>query len=324
MNTATRALGIIVASSLLAACGGGGSGTTPSPKPAPSSQSVANKANASASITIKFPAHVGHAVPGQVKGASAARRAPKYVNPNPAFVFVFYLNGNAITNPATGTPNFSTGAFAPDGSATITVPLASGVYTPDSLGVAEMTSDELTLISYGQNESYTDSTGSFQDGSFALASGGTASVQMTTAMNVGGVVMTTDPVSGSDAVVLSQNSGSPTCFNPPNGSRVYLFAADATGTFVLGAAGYGGGDGNNPYPGVPLATLLTQSTVAFPSTSKLAATAAPESYVVVYDGGLTDILARFVITNPQSNVNGNAFGVPSQIFGYVEIGSGCT
>lgn len=318
MNTAGRALGIVVATALLAACGGGGGSTTPVPNPAPSALSVAKKADAKGTITFRYPAHVGHAKPGHAKGAAASSRAPQYINPNTGYVFVFSYYGTPITDPSTGYGYFTTGAFNADGSATVTVPLWSGYYSPDSLSVAEYTDSSLgTLVAYGQNESYTDpTTGAYADGSLNVSAGGVANLQITMAMNVGSIVITSDPVNAIDATILSPSSY--TCFLASNNSNVYLFAADASGTFVIGTSGYGGGDVNNPYPGVPLVSLPSQFPLNVGSGSKLTATA-PAGYRVIINGD--DVEAAFSVTNPLALVS-SPFGVPNQVLGYADIGCG--
>jgi hypothetical protein len=275
MSTLRRAAALLAISGL-AACGGGGSSTT---SPIVKASQAPLALNAKANITLKLPTHF--AIAKNAKKPASVRRGPAYINPSGS-QFVVSLDNQIISDPSTGFAYFSLGSAGPDGSSTLTVPITSGFHGNGDLVITEYDSNSDELAS-GSNQSYTDSNGNFQDGTFNVSPGGGINLVLTMNMNNQYVVLTTDPVSGSDATAITNFNQ---CFGVNPGSTVYAFSADQSSGYVLpgSPAGYGGGDLNNgAYPGIPPVSIQQQFTEnTFGSTSKL--TAAPFGWLFVYDG----------------------------------------
>lgn len=327
MSTLRRGLALSVLA-VLTACGGGGSGsnpvvTTPATTGSSGAASAASSGAATAKLTLRFPSHVAKA-----KITTAAqKRKPGYINPNGGSL-VITIGGNTVLDPVLQNPYFSLGTQdLSTGTSTITVPLTPGFYPTGNLLVTEYDGNSgcCTPLAYGYNAAYTDINGNYQDGSFSLGSGGTAAPVVTMAMNTTGIAFTSDPVNGSDAVVLSTNGGAPTNFNGcwNSGTVFYAFPTDANGTFVLpsSSAGYTGGDPNSYFPGVPTVTLANQYDYATGQQQVKflpGVIAGSFKYVdpqVLYQ----NVFGTFQVNNPISNVS-PPFGYNYYIYGYVVVG----
>jgi hypothetical protein len=312
----------------LAACGGGGgaSSSSKSVLPVATSTAPARTPDAKATLTLKFPAHTARV---RVAGATAAmKRSPAYINPNGASLVVTAFgqtlldstNGNAIY--------FSLGTQDPTtGISTVNIPLLSGNYNTGDLTITEYDGNGGgDVLAYGYNASYTDGNGNFNNGTFTLAPGGSASPVLTMVMNAAGIALTSDPVAGSDAIALAANApGANTCgSNFHNGVTLYAFAIDASGTMVLPGqtpgAGLTGQDPNSSFPGVNAATLSNQ----FPDSGNthLTSTIFGPGVLQLNDPtGNGQMQATFNTQNPLSQIS-NPFFPPSNITGWVELGGG--
>jgi hypothetical protein len=251
----------LAALAAVTACGGGGTNSAVTPT---TTKAAARTPDAKGTVTLIFPAHVAKATSGA--HLANAKRSPAYINPSGGSLVITAFS-NTLFDPANpGNGYFSLGAPNPDGSSTITVPLLSGTYQPGDLTVTEY--DGLgggNELAQGYNAQYTDTNGIVQSGQFTLLPGGTAAPVLTMRMNVGQIVVTTDPVSGSDAQPLSQNFAAPTpfggtCFS--TNTNLYAFAADPSATYVLPGtlSGYTGGDASNQFPGIPTVSLTGEVT----------------------------------------------------------------
>jgi predicted small lipoprotein YifL len=293
----TLALAVLTA---LSACGGGGSTSV---APTTNAAQPAGGSNATASVTLKFPAHFAHAKAGKTTSATK-RRAPAYINPTSTYSLVVKLQNIAVQDPSTGHPYFSVGAANPDGSSNITVPISSGSYNDGALIIQEYddsTGSTGDLLAQGSNQPYSDpNNGNNIDGGFTVAPGGTLSIPVTMNMNNQYIILTTDPIAGSDAIAITSNYQ---CFPVTPGTPVYAFSGDSQYGFVLPGtpSGYSGGDGNNSaYPGIPPVSLQSQSTAnTGGTTSKLAAL--PFGWNFIFDG---------------SNGVDTTFYAPNALFGY--------
>lgn len=331
MRNLRRFLALAMLAALPACGGGGGSSAGSALAPAaPSAPKVPTRvADAKGTITLRFPAHV--AVATSAKSASSKKRSPAYINPTNTNLLFFTAFGSPIYDPANPANDFFTlseGTANPDGSITLNVPLFSGTYNQNNLQVTEEDAGGDDL-SYGFNSSYTDANNNYQSGVFTLAPGGTAAPVLTMTMNATGIAITEDPVAGTGSQMLSQNSGSPTCYDANPGQTVYFYGTDPTNTFVVtGTSGYTGGDQNNNSPGLPTVTLSSFSSIGGPPNSRLIqSNGLLNGYLFSSPGGF-DVLATVYLYNPvgQSGFPGPPyvpFGYPYQVNGYVEIGPGC-
>lgn len=335
MKTLRRALAL-AALAALTACGGSGGTTTPIGMTPGTTLPAARTPDARGTLTLRFPAHIAKAQ----AAAQTARngRAPAYINPTAADTLVIKALGTAIvdpSNPGNSYFSLSEGTAHADGSRTLTVPLVSGNYNPGDLTVTEY--DGLgsgNALAYGYNSQYTDVNGAVQNGAFTLTAGGIATPVITMAMNVGWIVVTTDPVAGSDATLLSQSSGSPSPFGPAcfgSTTNLYVFAADLSSAFVLPGitSGYTGGDGANAFPGVPNVSLQSQFTNPTGGEQiQLRPTIIGGNVYRVYNptGFLGTQEVTFQVNNPLGNVGYPypPFGYTYSINGYVTISeAGC-
>jgi hypothetical protein len=270
MSTLQRTLALIAVATITGCGGGSGSQTPVTPVVKATSAAVTRTPDAKATITLKFPAHVAKARPAATKAGAA--RKPAYINPNGASLVITY-QGTPIDDPATGYAYFSLGTQdLTTGTSTVTVPLASGYYAPGDLAISEYDGAGTgNALAYGYNASYSDANGNYHDGSFTLDVGGTISPVITLAMNVAAIAITTDPVSGSDAQLVSIDYTNPTQKCGHTGDVFYFFPADLSSTIVLPGAptgsGYNGGDTSNAIPGVPLVSLASQYSFQSPITS---------------------------------------------------------
>jgi hypothetical protein len=272
MNTLKRTLALIVVASVTG-CGGGGSGSqTPvTPVVKATSNAVTRTPDAKAVITLKFPAHVAKA---HAAVTSSKQRKPAYINPDSGNSLVFTYQGQTIDDPSTGYGYFSLGTQDPTtGTSTLTVPLMSGFYDDGALTVTEYDTANGTgdVLAYGYNAAYTDSGGNYNSGTFTINPGDTVSPIITMTMNIAAIAMTTDPVHGAGAVLLTSNSSPPSHLCAYTGNVLYVFPADASGTFVVpGAtpgAGYLGADPNNNIPGVPPVQINPQQPYGSPGAT---------------------------------------------------------
>jgi hypothetical protein len=261
-----------------------------------------------ASVTLRFPANFAIAKSAkstQSKSALTSRRGPAYINPSIGYTLTVRINGQLIFDPANPTNAFFTiNATNPDGSTNVTVPITSNggaTYQDGTLCFSEWTgpSGNGNLVAYGCNEPYTDSNGNYQDGTFTISAGGTTAIVLTMEMNATQIAITTDPIAGSDATT---NTAGVFCTNP--GTTVYAFAADSAAGYVLPgtAAGFGGGDTANYYPGIPTVSLYSQQTDILvsspPNTGKLSATGL--GWIFESDGN-NGVYATFSVVNPDGN-----------------------
>lgn len=292
----------------LAACGGGSTPavTTGSVQPSTSG----GVANATAQITFKFPTtfSVAKRAGASVARASiaASRRSPSYINPTSGDYLNVQVNGTLVNNPATGTPSFGLGTQNADGSSTITVPITSGSYFDGEIVISEY--DALSnLIAQGSNQPYEDAFGNDNSGTLTVTPGSSAALQIIMNMNAQYVVLTTDPVSGSDAIAITSWEQ---CFPVTPGHVVYAFAGDDSLGFVLPgtASGFGGGyQEGTVYPGIPPVTIFQQTSTSIGGTSELSSS--PPGWIFVYDGTY-GVNVDFQFTNPLS---GNTVSALAQI-----------
>lgn len=284
----------LTALAALAACGGGSSPTTPAASTVPQ---TAAKANASLQVTLTLPAHYAvakNASSVAKRAGAAAQRSPSYINPTEGDYLTVNVGGTPVLNPATGTTNFGLGTTNSDGSSTITVPISSGTYGYDTIVISEYNSWS-DLIAQGYNEQYQNPDGSYNSGTLTVTPGSSNTLELIMNMNAQYIVLTTDPVAGDDATVITSFEQ---CFAVAAGQNVYAFAADDQSGYVLpgSVSGYGGGDPfTYAYPGVPPVTLQEQSPTNVGSTSKLAGL--PLGWQFEFDGTY-GINAQFFATNP--------------------------
>lgn len=304
MPTLHRAL-VLAMVSALTACGGG-SGSTGSLTPSATTSSTTP--DASATLTLVFPTNVAHAAPAGTT-SSAALRKPAYIDPG-TFSLVINIPGGITlhdpNNPANayfgmGTQNLSTG------TSTLTVPLPSNTYNPGDISVTEYnsTTGTGTVLAGGNNTN-----------TFTLSAGGTATPTITMVMNVAGIVLTTNPNTG------TPNSGLLNQYSPMNycgitsGTTVYAFPADASGTFVLPnqgtPPGYTGGNPANPIPGIPTVSLYSETAIGTPPTFSPSILGSNIETLVAPGGG-DKITAEYQVLSPYSE---------STIYGWVQLGPG--
>jgi hypothetical protein len=286
---------------VLSACGGGGS---PSAAPPVSTAPQSSGQKGSAQVTLRFPANFAIAKSAkstQSKSASATRQKPAYINPSIGYTLTVKINNQTVDDPSTGFTYFTINATNADGSTNVTVPITSNggtTYQDGALCFSEWDGSNGTgnLVATGCNEAYTDSNGNYQQGTFTIAPATTTAIVLTMQMNATQIAITTDPISGSDATT---NTSQPFCVS--SGTLVYAFAADPSAGYVYPgtAAGYGGGDPANYYPGIPVVSLATQTIdiwgVNNPNVGKLAATAFGWSF---QSDGNSGVIATFQDTNP--------------------------
>jgi hypothetical protein len=306
-----RRCAALVALTGLAACGGGGGGssTTHALPAALVTAAPSRTADAGATLTLRFPAKVAKAKFASTTAATA-KRGPQYINPNGGSLVITVL-GQTMYDPANpGKAYFSLGTANPDGSSILTISLLSGNYNPGDLTVTEYDGSNGTgnVLAYGYNGPYTDGYGNAQSGAFSLAVAGSAAPVVTMVMNATNIALTTDPVNGSDGVVLNTSSSSPTnfgsCVSTP--TTVYAFAADPSGTFVL-EAGYTGGDPNRGqlFPGVPSVTRVSESTSPSGGGLTLQPTAfgGVFNFLLAQPGYYGVLSTTFYVLNPLWNLN---------------------
>ena len=327
MKHACRALAL-AAIILVSACGGGGSGApATSLTPAVHATPSPGAANATATITLKFPAHVKKAT--AAKTSSATNRKPAYINPNGGSLVVS-VNGTALYDPnnltnayfSLGTQDLTTG------TSTIEVSIASGTYQTGSIAITEYDQNNGTgnVLAYGFNNSYTDSNGNYQSGILTIVPGGTISPVITMAMNVGGIAITTDPVNGSDAQILSSSGQTNLCASA--GQVYYFFPADLSNTIVLPgqspAGGYTGGDDSNGLPGVPTVTLSYQYSNNGPPQASLAQSILGGGvYVLNAASGSETAYASFQVQNPMNGLSpAPPFSYNAYPVGNLDVGPG--
>lgn len=257
-----RAAGLCGVAALFAGCGGSSAGV-----PHAATAAVAGPSNATGTLTIKYPAgfHTAHT------SLSSARK-PAYVNPTNGDYIHIFVDNNEIG----GSP-FAVAA-TPDGTQTITVPFYSA--NANALSVTENDAPS------GGNVLATGSTSNNP-----IAPGGTAAVTLTLNMNTTRIVMTSDPVAGSDALVLSQ-TGEPAPFCiPSTPTSLYTFGADPSLGYVLPGtpAGFGG---------IPIPNLANQSSAG---TSRIL----PQqlSLLAELDGSMNPIFANFNVTSPATSTS---------------------
>lgn len=242
---------------LLASCGGGTSNTYTAGVHA----SVTTQANATGTLTVKYP--TGFAV--VKRGLSSKQRHAAYVNPSAGNVLNVYVDNQLVG-----------GASIPvvqttDSTQTVTVPFVSAnsnvvtVYEYDS---------SANILAYGVS------------GSNAIAAGGTAAVTVTLAMNASRMGVTTDPVAGTDALLIDTTAGLPTPFCMAGSGQVYSFAADLSAGYVLPGVAVGSG-------GIPSQAIYSEST---PGTSRFGAQQL--GFHMTFDGGNDPLTASLIQTNP--------------------------
>jgi hypothetical protein len=253
---------------VLAGCGGGG-GASPGIPHLPGSATQA-KTDATGTLTVKYPA--GFYV---VRGSSKSRN-PAYVNPTVGdYLHVFVDNNEIGTSPIAVNPT-------PDGTQVLTVPFFSA-------------NSNVVFVTENDAPSGGNVLAQGTSGSNSVTVGGTPAVTLTLNMNATRVGLTTDPVAGSDAIVLSQSGNpSPLCLPDPNigfpfapfTANVFPFGADPSLGFVIPgtASGFGG---------IAIPTLTFQSSAG---TSKI--TQQQLSLVAVVDGATDPITANFSVTSP--------------------------
>ena len=304
MRKSLSSIAAFAAALSLSACGGGGGGSA-----TPGAASLLTKTSpgeGDATVTLRYPARFIH-LSSKTLGASAKRtanagssRAPAYVNPTNGYQIVVTIHEPVvgqvtINDPSTGHSYFTIGepgsTSNADGSSTFSVPVPSGTYSTGQFSITEYDTNADTLAA-GNNSSYTDANGNYQDGSFTILPGSTSSIPITMQMNVRYIAVTTDIINGSDAAVLT-SSLQPFCVF--GGHDIYAFPVDASGGALLPTqpVGYGGGDSNNPYPGVPSVTLSSSNPVSYPSNSTLTALRGGVGWAVSYDVNSTGIDAYF-------------------------------
>jgi hypothetical protein len=321
MSTLRNALAIITLAGL-AACGSGGS---KSPLPTTAPAAITRVPDAHGTVTLKFPAHVAKAS----VAAKGKLRAPAYINPGGVSLVVTAF-GQTLHDPehpanayfSLGTQDLTTG------TSTITVPLLSGEYDDGDLTVTEY--DGLgtgNILAYGFNASYTDANGNAQDGVFFLAAGANAAPVLTMNMNATRIAITTDPVAGSNAELISTNTGSPTtigfCLEP--GTPVFAFAADPSATFVLPGqstgSGFTGADPNNSFPGIAVPFLAAQSSDGTPLTIMSPTLTGGYSMSSPLGNSFNDLTVTFQVNNPAGQFN-NPFNFLSTVTGTVNFNNG--
>jgi hypothetical protein len=327
MKNMRRALALTALASMTAC--GGGSGTQ-APLPGATASAPARTPDAKGTVTLRFPAHVAKAKLGS-QTASTKSRNPAYINPTGTNTLVVTEFNNTITDPSTGNSYFalSEGVTNADGSTSLTIPLLSGTYNQGQIAISEYDGGGNPLA-YGYNAQYTDINGNVQSGAFTLSPGGTAAPVITLVMNAEQIAFTTDPVSGSDAVILSQNSGAPTHFGgaghcwSAGANTFYVFPADLSATFVLPgtASGFTGGDQSSSFPGVPSVSLTSQFTDNGGGRQVLLVPTIPggNSYQVSDPSNFfSNLEATFLVQNPLVQI-GAPFGYNSSVSGYVDLG----
>ena len=313
--SAVRAGLATVVIATMAACGGGSTPSGPSTQ-----QVVAPAANARATLTLKFPPHFAHASRGSTSSdrSAAGSRRPSYINPTVGYTLVIQNSGTAIMDPANPTnAYFTLGTPNADGTSTLTVPFSSGTYAAGTIQITEY--DGLgtgNVLAFGSNQPYTNPDNSYNNGSLTVAPGGSAQLTVTMVMNATQVAITADPTTGTNSFALSGSSYTNYC--ALYGSTIFAFAADPSSGFVIPgtASGYAGGDGYNPYPGVPAVTLSQQSSSGN-GTSRLVSTP-PLGYSMQFDANNDPISATFFLVNPLAQI-GNPYNPPPYIYGYAFI-----
>lgn len=311
MSTLRRALALIALAGL-SACGGGGSGPA-TPPVAGGTKAAGQVADATAQITFKFPTTFAIA---KRRGAASSRtastrRSPSYINPTGGDNIQVLINGTLVINPATSNNNFGLGTQNPDGSSTISVPISSGTYGAGSIQIDEY-DGQGTLVAQGSNGPYQNQNGTENNGVLTVTPGSLNGLVVIMNMNAQYIILTTDPISGSDATAITSFEQ---CFAATPSAPIYAFAGDDDLGYVLPGttSGYGGGDPfTSAYPGIPPVTLEEQSVTTIGGTSELAALAF--GWKFLYDGTY-GINAQFTFTNP---LFGNSVSQIAQI-----SGSGC-
>ncbi|MGD1065844.1 MAG: hypothetical protein ABR975_03430 [Vulcanimicrobiaceae bacterium] len=256
--------------SALAACSGGATTPTPTPatpKTAPSTtpQTVAK---ASGTLTIKF-SHIKSHLTAATKKGGAAKRSPKFVDPNGTFLEISSFDASGTGN-SLGVYNFPTGVTfvqipnnaAANGTMTVTVPIVASS-SQTNVYVYEV-NDGTT----GSPPTYPTSAPSYSDvlsfgegstsGSAPAGSSGNA-ITVTLQLAPAALGAAPDPTTGEDGSILSSTPGEPTSYGlAQNGdyADAYIVGADLDEDVdscyfaIPGSSGYGG---------MPLITLVSQS-----------------------------------------------------------------
>lgn len=280
-----RALALAASLAVLAGCGGGGS--KPAPLPAMSSPSPSAGALGTAKLTLHMPANFHHAAfpvttkkityKGKTRYVTVAstRRSPKYINPGTGNLIHVYGTPSGQDSTIEYTPG--SGIALPsnasaDGSQTISVGLPAQQYNYIEIQEKDPTNSNELAAGYVYGT--------------VIAAGQPTSLQITMDMNAQYIALTTDPVNGADASVLSNSNF---CVYT-NQTKFYAFAADSTGGFVLPGSPAGGAfDDNNQGPAIPTPTLDGQ--YAF-----LVST--PLGMLTTFPGSGSSVNATFTETNP--------------------------
>jgi hypothetical protein len=255
-----RTAALLCAGSLLAGCGGGTSSTTPKTGV---TGPVTTQANATGTLTIKYP--TGFAT---VRNGLSSKRHAAYVNPSAGN----YINVIIDGTPTPGSPYAV--AATPDSTQTITVPFVST--NPKQVGAYEYDGggEPLAVGITGPNP---------------ISAGGTNAVTVTMQMDASRMGVTTDPATGSDALLIDNDQGVATPFCLAGSSAVYPFPADVSGGYVRPGTPAGNG-------GIPSPSLTSVSSAG---TSRFGAEAL--GYYMSFDGANDPLTAFLSMTNPVPN-----------------------
>jgi hypothetical protein len=288
-HKATSALTLCVL--LLAGCGQGSGTVAPLSGSGSSSSATAN-----ATLTIVFPTNFRHL---GAPGTASAHRTPAYVNPssgNTISVYGVPTTGSIFTLTNTVAVNAAAGAT----SQTIAIQLPAISYIEVVVQEKNATG---TVLAQGSTPSPN------------IMAGGTIALSVTMDMVAAGIAMTTDPVNGADAVLLSNSSGSPTPICAKNAGQVYTYPVDASQGYLISTTSSGGTVDQGGHPAVPVPTLVSQT-----ASDSSVLSASSFGYKATYAQPTSTIAATFSVSNanvPTTNVT--ASGLVPTVNAYASI-----
>lgn len=298
MNALLRVIALATVSALAAGCGGGGSSAVTLPQSTPSAAPVPQgKAVGAGTLTIVFPPTFQRASKAGTARASAARRAPAYVNPTNGNLIDVYVDGTLQYNLDGVTPSDSaTVSSGVDGTQTLSIPLYSTA--TNDIAIVEWDGTKSNVLAVGENSST------------AFSPGTAPVISVSLFMNVQGIALSTSSV-GFSASPLTTNSSTSAFVgcgpsSPATNNVFYLFATDASGGLIVPdtatTTGYGGS---------VLAGLSSQTpTVAGPIPTVIR----PYNggYAISYDAAADPItIYASVPSNPAATVFSNSTAYPS-------------